>query len=122
MTILSSITRRLQAVRQAWPTILLASAATLGGVAAAAGVQEPDAQAVVKMPVSLAQAIKKAEAHVSGRATHARLDKHAKGHWYYLVEVVAKDGAYDIKVDPTSGAILSSVPDANDDDEDDDDD
>jgi uncharacterized membrane protein YkoI len=93
----------------------LAAAAIGGGSAyAARAAKQEDAFAITSAPVSLVQAIAAAEQHVGGKAAKAELEDE-NGVWVFGVEVV-KDATtlMDVKVDATTGKILSASADAAD--------
>ena len=89
------------------------------GVYAATNTEaQNDAAAVAQATISLTQAIGAAEQHASGKASKAEYERTAKrGQWVYDVEVVAGAKVFDVKVDPGTGAVLSSTQDKNDNDD-----
>lgn len=69
--------------------------------------------------ISLSQAVTAAEQHVTSKATRAEYEQsRVRGQWVYDVEVVVGNKVYDVRVDPTTGGILSSTEDAADRDDD----
>ena len=92
----------------------LAAAAIGGGAYAAKADKEDDALAIVTAKITLTQAIAAAEQHVGGKAAKAELEQ-SKGQWTFDVEVV-KDAktVMDVKVDATSGKVLSATADKTD--------
>lgn len=71
---------------------------------------ENDALAIESAKVSLAQAVTAAEQHVGGKAARAEYEHH-KGKWVFDVEVVKGKKVMDVKVDPTSGKVVSATDD-----------
>lgn len=102
-------------------TIAAISAAALVsiGVYAATNTEsQNDAAAVAQATISLTQAIGAAEQHANGKASKAEYERAAKrGQWVYDIEVVAGAKVFDVKVDPSSGAVLSSTEDKMDNDD-----
>jgi uncharacterized membrane protein YkoI len=88
------------------------AAVALGGGAYAAksGAQENDALAISQAQVTLTQAIAAAEQHVGGKAAKAELEQE-NGKWAFDVEVVKDKAIMDVKVDATSGKVLSATED-----------
>ncbi len=69
-----------------------------------------DANAIEHASISLSQAIKAAEQHVDGKATHARYD--GSGHdGVYDVEVKGKRKVYDVTVNAQDGKVLTASAD-----------
>lgn len=96
----------------------LAALVSLGVNAATAGAHENDASAVMQAKVSLVEAIDAAERHVNGEAASADHEPSGKpGAWVYDIEVVTLSKFFEVKVDPTSGAVLSSSEDRADNDD-----
>lgn len=99
--------------------VLAASAAILltsAGVFAAASNDALNAPAA---GISLSQAVTAAEQHVTGKATRAEYEQsRVRGQWVYDVEVVVGAKVYDVRVDATTGSVLSSTEDAADRDDD----
>ncbi len=82
------------------------------GVYAAATGSQNDATAVTQPNISLTQAISAAEQHAKGKASKAEYERGAKrDQWVYDVEIVAGAKVFDVKVDPGTGAVLSSTED-----------
>ena len=97
-----------------------AIAATITAMAAAAAAgttHENDALAIAKASISLTQAVAAAEKHVGGKALQAEFERH-KGQWMFDVEVVKDGKVMDVKVDATTGKVLSATEDAADDEKD----
>lgn len=98
--------------------MLLASAA----VVASAGVFAATSNDVLLGPpavISLAQAGTIAEQHMTGASIHAEYEKYGgRGQWGYDVEVAVGTKVFDVRIDPTTGAILSSQEDRADRDDD----
>lgn len=91
----------------------LAALVSMGVIAATADVHANDASAVTQAKVSLVEAIGAAESHVNGKAARAEYESSGKpGAWVYDIEVVAASKVFDVKVDATSGAVLSSSEDS----------
>jgi uncharacterized membrane protein YkoI len=93
--------------------IMAAGVATAGGLAYAqpAGVQPNDATTqLANTKVTLTQAVSIAEQHVGGRASHAELENE-NGRLVYAVEVSNTTNTMDVKVDATTGSIVSSQAD-----------
>ena len=90
----------------------VAALVSIGVYAAATTGAQNDAAAVTQATISLTQAIRAAEQHASGKASRAEYERGAKrGQWVYDVEVVAGAKVFDVKVDPGTGAVLSSTED-----------
>lgn len=96
-------------------TLAAAGAVALASIAvyaATASSPHNDAVAITQATVSLTQAIAAAEQHAGGKASKAEYERATKkGQWVYDVEVVAGAKAFDVKVDPGTGAVLSSTED-----------
>ncbi len=89
-----------------------AALVSLGVYAATNAESQDDSAAVAQAAISLAQAIGAAEQHANGKASKAEYERADKrGQWVYDVEVVVGAKVFDVKVDPTSGAVLSSTED-----------
>ncbi len=102
--------------------IVTVALATAGVVAFAANTMENDATALASAQVSLSQAISSAEQHTGGKAARAEFE-HTRTGWVYDVEIVNGSKKVDVRVDPTSGTVISVVDDKMDrDDEHDEDD
>ena len=96
----------------------LAALVSISVIAAAAVTHENDASAVTQAKVSLVDAVGAAERHVNGKAARAEYEPTAKpGAWVYDIEVVTASKVFDVKVDATSGAVLSSSEDSTDNDD-----
>lgn len=65
-----------------------------------------------KAKKTLSQAIGAAESHVSGKAVSAEIDSKL-GTVIYEVEVLGKDGVYDVDVDANTGKVLNSRQDVD---------
>lgn len=91
--------------------VLAASLATISGfaLAAPAAAGQNDAVAdLAKARITLVQAANAAEAKIGGRAVGVELESES-GTTAFEVEVVAANRAvYDVKIDATSGKVLSS--------------
>ena len=86
--------------------------------AATTAAPQNDAAAAAQATLSLTQAIGAAEQHANGKASKAEYERTAKrGQWVYDVEVVAGAKVFDVKVDPGTGAVLSSTEDKTDNDD-----
>lgn len=92
--------------------LALVSAAAVGGAYAAQS-SENDALAITKANTSLTQAISEAEQHVGGKASRAEFENE-KGKSVFEVEVVKGNSVVDVRVDPTSGKVVSAVEDKSD--------
>ncbi|NEX22650.1 PepSY domain-containing protein [Thiorhodococcus mannitoliphagus] len=82
---------------------------SLGGAYAASSEQN-DALGITDAPISLTQAVVAAEQHIGGKASKAEYEQD-QGRWVFDVEVVKGDTVMDVEVDPTTGKVLSAVPD-----------
>ncbi|GJI90831.1 PepSY domain-containing protein [Duganella hordei] len=95
-------------------SVIVAGLLAAGGVAFAATRQlnetENDALAAAKAPVTLMQALSAAEKQANGRATRGEYEP-GKAGARYEIEVVSGAKAFDIKIDASSGKVLSSVED-----------
>ena len=94
------------------------TAAALAAAAVYAGKNssddEIDAATLAKANVALDQAITAAEQHTQGKAVQAELEDE-NGKLVYEVEVMKGATAMNVKVDATTGAVLSAKPDKLDD-------
>ena len=91
---------------------------SIGVYAATNADSQNDAAAVAQAAISLTQAIGAAEQHANGKASKAEYERTSKrGQWVYDVEVVAGAKVFDVKVDPGTGAVLSSTEDKTDNDD-----
>lgn len=99
--------------------MLLASAAV---VVASAGVFAATSNDLLLGPpavIGLAQAGTIAEQHMTGTAIHAECEKYGvRSQWGYDDEVAVGTKVFDVRIDPTTGAILSSQEDRADRDDD----
>ena len=99
--------------------VLAASAAIMlasTGVLAAAS---NDALSGPPAAISLSQAVTAAEQHVTGKAIRAEYEQsRIRGQWVYDVEVVVGAKVYDVRVDASTGSVVSSAEDAADRDDD----
>ncbi len=102
------------------PIILLtlASAAGSAGAYASESTQN-DALGIADAKVSLTQAVSAAERHVGGQAARAEYEND-DGQPVFEVEVVKGSTVMDVKVDPTSGAVIAATGDQADHEEDED--
>lgn len=94
---------------------LVVAAASTGAYAASTHIDN-DAFAIKNAKTSLVEAIKTAEANVNGQAVQAKFDSDAKQGSVYKIEIVSADKVFDVKVDATSGTVISSKQDIADDD------
>lgn len=69
-----------------------------------------DALSIMRAKIGLAQAVAAAEEHAGGKAARAEFERH-NGQWVFDVEVVKGNQVMDVKVDPTTGRILSAATD-----------
>jgi uncharacterized membrane protein YkoI len=74
---------------------------------------ESDARAIADAKIGMAQAVTAAEQNVGGKAVHAEYERH-KGQWTFDVKVVKDNKVMKVKVDPTSGKVISAVEDKDD--------
>ena len=91
--------------------------ASVGTIAYAANNVENEALAIANAKIPMTQAITIAEQHVKGKAARAEYE-HSKTGWVYDVEVVSGAKVFDVRVDASTGAIISSVEDKADHDDD----
>ncbi len=92
--------------------LLVASAAIVLASAGVFAATSNDALFGPPAAISLAQAVTTAEQHVTGKAIRAEYEKYGvRGQWGYDVEVIVGAKVFDVRVDPTTGAILSSQED-----------
>ena len=101
------------------PAVLAAFSALAIGRGFAANSSENDALAIASARIELAKAVAAAEQHVGGKAAKAEYERH-KGQWVYDIEVVKDKKVMDVKVDATSGSVISAAEDKADKDHDDD--
>ena len=100
-----------------------AAAAALAALVAGAGYAangENDALAIAGAKIDLAKAVAAAEQHVGGKASKGEYERH-KGQGVYEIEVVKDKQVMDVKVDATSGSVISAKEDRADKGKDDDD-
>lgn len=94
------------------------TAAALAAAAVYAGKNSSDDEidnaTLAKANVALDQAITAAEQHTQGKAVQAELEDE-NGKLVYEVEVMKGATAMDVKIDATTGAVLSAKPDKPDD-------
>lgn len=69
-----------------------------------------DAMSIMRAKIGLTQAVAAAEEHAGGKAARAEFERH-DGQWVFDVEVVKGNQVMDVKVDPTTGRILSAATD-----------
>lgn len=96
--------------RKIYLAVLAALSAAAIGSAYAAKSAENDALAITGAKIGLTEAVTAAEQHVGGKASKAEYEHH-KGQWVFDVEVVKDKKVMDVKVDPTSGKVLSAIED-----------
>jgi uncharacterized membrane protein YkoI len=75
-----------------------------------------DAVSIGTAKIPLTHAITVAEHHLKGKAVRAELEDSSQG-LVYDVEIVSSGKAFDVKVNPDSGQVMSSVEDRSDDDD-----
>jgi uncharacterized membrane protein YkoI len=94
------------------PAVIAAAlaASAFGGAYAGANSKENDALAVSTAKIDLTKAVAAAEQHVGGKAAKAEYERH-KGQWVYEIEVVKDQKVMDVKVDATSGSVISATED-----------
>ena len=69
-----------------------------------------DAMSIMRAKIGMTQAVAAAEEHAGGKAARAEFERH-NGQWVFDVEVVKGNQVMDVKVDPTTGRILSAATD-----------
>jgi hypothetical protein len=79
----------------------------------AANSLENDALSIENSPIGMSQAVTAAEKYVGGKAVHAEYEHH-KDKSTFDVEVVKDKKIMKVKIDTTSGRIISSVEDKDD--------
>ena len=84
-----------------------------GSVYAANSLEKDATQAIDNTNIGMAQAVTTAEQYVGGKAVHAEYEHH-KDQSTFDVEVVKDKKIMKVKVDPTTGKVLSSVEDKDD--------
>jgi uncharacterized membrane protein YkoI len=98
-----------------------AAAAALSVLAVGAGYAanpaENDALAIAGAKIDLAKAVAAAEQHVGGKASKGEYERH-KGQWVFDIEVVKDKKVMDVKVDASSGKVISATEDKADQDDD----
>lgn len=99
--------------------VLAASAAVMLASAGVLAAASNDALSGPPAAISLSQAIGAAEQHVTGKAIRGEYEQsRVRGQWAYDVEVMVGTKVYDVRVDATTGTIVSSTEDAADRDDD----
>lgn len=84
--------------------------------AQASAMEGNDAQTIKQASISLPQAVKVAVDHTGGQATRAEYENTKQGP-AYDIEVVNGDQTWDIRVNATTGQLISSVNDPSDQDD-----
>ncbi len=74
---------------------------------------DKDSLSINDAAISMAVAVTTAEQYVGGKAIHAEYEHH-KDRTTYDVEVLKDKKVMKVKIDPTSGKVLSSVEDKED--------
>lgn len=92
------------------PALVAALSAFAIGGGYAANSSENDALAIASAKIDLANAVAAAEQHVGGKASKAEYERH-KGQWVYDIEVVKDKKVMDVKVNATSGKVISATED-----------
>jgi uncharacterized membrane protein YkoI len=59
----------------------------------------------------LVTAVTTAEQHVQGKAVRAEYEQQKSGQWVYEVEVSARSGVFDVKIDADKGTVIASTAD-----------
>lgn len=101
------------------PRLLFISLVLAGTTTLAAQASETagnDAQGIKQATIPLGQAVKVAVEHTGGQATRAEYEKTEQGP-AYDVEVVNRDQVWDVRVNATTGDLISSVNDPSDQDD-----
>lgn len=93
--------------------VYLAAAAMLYATIIGSAFAENDVSSIENSKIGMAQAVTTAEQHVGGKAVHAEYEHH-KDQSTFDVEVVKDKKIMKVKVDPTSGKVISSVEDKDD--------
>jgi uncharacterized membrane protein YkoI len=83
------------------------------GCAYAESSSDKDGLSINDARVGMGQAVTTAEQYIGGKAIHAEFEHH-KDRTTYDVEVLKDKKVMKVKVDPTSGKVLSSVEDKDD--------
>lgn len=91
--------------------LVLSTGAAYAAFAAFGG--DNDAIAPHAAAVPLSQAVINAEQKVGGKAVRAEYEN-TKAGWAYDVEVVKEAKVFDVRVDATSGSVISAVEDSAD--------
>jgi uncharacterized membrane protein YkoI len=99
------------------PAVAAALSAFAIGGSYAANSPENDALAIAGAKIDLGKAVAAAEQHVGGKASKAEYERH-KGQWVYDIEVVKDKKVMDVKVDASSGSVISATEDKADKDDD----
>lgn len=94
-------------------TLAAVSTLAIGGALAAASQREDEGLAFANAKISLSQAVAAAEQHVGGKASQAEFGSE-NGQNLFEVEVVKGNTVTDVKVDPSSGAVISANSDRED--------
>lgn len=96
------------------PAVVAAlSALSFGGAYAARNSSENDALAISTAKIDLAKAVAAAEQHVGGKAAKAEFEQH-EGQSVYEIEVVKDRKVMDVRVNATSGSVISVAEDTAD--------
>jgi uncharacterized membrane protein YkoI len=95
------------------PTVILISALALSTGVMAKETKNDAVKDAATATVSLTQAVQTAENGTHGKAVRAHLT-HSHNQLIYLIETVNGEKLFDVKVDPTTGALLSSHEDKRD--------
>lgn len=90
---------------------ILSATAIVGAYAASS--TENDALAIEAAKIGMTQAVTAAEQHIGGKAARAEYERH-KGQWVFDVEVVKGKKVMDVKIDSTSGQVISAAEDKTD--------
>lgn len=95
------------------PAAILISALALSTGIMAKETKNDEVKDAATIKVSLTQAVQTAENGTHGKAVRAHLT-HSHDKLIYLIETVNGEKVFDVKVDPTTGALLSSHEDKRD--------
>jgi uncharacterized membrane protein YkoI len=101
--------------------ILIPAVIAAVSISASAYSAENDALAISAAKIDLVKAVAAAEQHVGGKASKAEYERH-KGQGVYEIEVVKDKNVMDVRVDATTGSVISAKEDRADKGKDDDDD
>ena len=93
--------------------VYLTAAAMLYAATIGSAFAENDTSAIEDARIGMAQAVTTAEQLVGGKAVHAEYEHH-KDRSTFDVEVIKDKKIMKVKVDPTTGKVLSSVEDKDD--------